>query len=405
MTASRQTTAGGDPAGYAMGYTYDLGGALAEETYPSGRVVKNVLDASGDLSMVQSAKCLDGTPSTSGTCTQQAGLWSYAKNFTYNAAGAVTSMQLGNGRWESTEFNSRLQPVQIALGATQNTADLLKLDYAYGTTQNNGNVQSQTITVPTVGVNNGFTAVQNYTYDELNRLKSAVENVTPTGGTASQAWKQTFTFDRYGNRNFDEANTTTLPQGCLAAVCNPQIDPANNRLIGYGVDSAGNTATDASGQTFIYDGDNKQVQVNNAQGVVGQYLYDGDGKRVKKYVPSTGEVTVFVYDAGGKLAAEYSTIVEAAQDAKVSYLTNDHLGSPRINTDATGAVTARHDYHPFGEEVFTAQRTTGLGYASDTIRKQFTSYERDTETDFDFAQARMYANRLGRFTSPDPLFF
>ncbi|KXK00613.1 MAG: cell well associated RhsD protein, partial [Acidobacteria bacterium OLB17] len=259
----------------------------------------------------------------------------------------------------------------------------------------------QAITVATVGVNNGFTAVQSYTYDELNRLKSAVENVTPAGGTASQSWKQTFAFDRYGNRNFNEANTTTIPQGCLAAVCNPQIDPATNRLVGYGFDSAGNTTTDAGGQTFIYDGENKQVQVNNAQGVVGQYLYDGDGKRVKKIVPSTGEVTVFVYDAGGKLVAEYSTIVEAAQDAKVSYLTNDHLGSPRINTDQNGQTISRHDYHPFGEEVFTAQRTTGLGYASDTVRKQFTGYERDTETDLDFAQTRYLASAFGRFSTPD----
>ncbi|MBT1655043.1 hypothetical protein KK470_30335, partial [Klebsiella pneumoniae] len=65
---------------------------------------------------------------------------------------------------------------------------------------------SQTITVPTVGANNGFTAVQSYSYDSLNRLKSAVENVTPHGGSASQSWKHTFTFDRHGNRRFDFAN-------------------------------------------------------------------------------------------------------------------------------------------------------------------------------------------------------
>ncbi|MCZ2391531.1 MAG: hypothetical protein LC113_10695 [Acidobacteria bacterium] len=71
---------------------------------------------------------------------------------------------------------------------------------------------------------------------------------------------------------------------------------------------------------------------------------------MKKFVPSTGEVTVFVYDAAGKQIAEYSTIVEAAQDANVSYLTNDHLGSQRINTDATGAVTARHDDNYYSEQ-------------------------------------------------------
>ena len=46
-------------------------------------------------------------------------------------------MQLGNGRWESTVFNSRLQPTQIALGSTGTGAqayDLLKLDYEYGGT-------------------------------------------------------------------------------------------------------------------------------------------------------------------------------------------------------------------------------------------------------------------------------
>jgi hypothetical protein len=83
---------------------------------------------------------------------------------------------------------------------------------------------------------------------------------------------------------------------------------------------------------------------------IGKYYYDGEGKRVKNVVPATGETTVFIYDTSGKLAAEYSTIVET-QNPKVSYLTADHLGSPRINTDQNGAVTARHDNQPFGEEI------------------------------------------------------
>jgi RHS repeat-associated protein len=116
---------------------------------------------------------------------------------------------------------------------------------------------------------------------------------------------------------------------------------------------------------------------------------------VKKVVPSTGETTVFIYDASGKLVAEYSTLVTPQQDAKVSYLTTDHLGSPRINTDQNGAVRARHDYQPFGEEI---QRAS---YGADAVRQQFTSYERDNETDLDYAKARMFGSSLGRFTSPD----
>jgi hypothetical protein len=69
-----------------------------------------------------------------------------------------------------------------------------------------------------------FTAVQDYTYDSLNRLKSAVENITPTGGSQSMSWQQTFEFDRYGNRNFDEANTTFTGFDKLCESGNAPID-------------------------------------------------------------------------------------------------------------------------------------------------------------------------------------
>jgi RHS repeat-associated protein len=118
-------------------------------------------------------------------------------------------------------------------------------------------------------------------------------------------------------------------------------------------------------------------------------------------VPGIGEVTVFVYSAGGQLAAEYSS--EMPQDHKVSYTTADYLGSPRILTDGNGATISRRDFHPFGEEIITANRTAALGYQPDALRQKFTSYERDNESGLDFAQARMYANSHGRFTSPDPV--
>ncbi len=399
VTGHQQTTDGGASGGYTTGYTFNLSGALIEETYPSGRVVKNVLDNNGDLETVKSKK------------NSNQGYFDYSKNFTYNAAGAVTSMQLGNGRWESTVFNSRLQPTQIALGTVQNGTDKLELDYSYGSTVNNGNIQNQTITIAGTG---GFTANQTYSYDSLNRLQQAYER--PDGWTESsctsdptKCWKQTFTFDRYGNRRFDEVNTTMPASFANPAVTNPTISTSNNRLTssGYSYDAAGNTTYDAALRKFTYDGENKQTKVestNSSQqvtGTVGEYWYDGDGKRVKKIAGD--EVTIFVYDAAGKLVAEYSTIVASAEDAKVAYLTNDHLGSPRINTDANGAATARHDYHPFGEEIVTSQRISALGYADDSVRKQFTGYERDDETDLDYAQARYYSRYTGRFATTDPI--
>jgi RHS repeat-associated protein len=122
---------------------------------------------------------------------------------------------------------------------------------------------------------------------------------------------------------------------------------------------------------------------------------------VKKVVPSTGEVTIFVYDAASKLIGEYATIVASVEDAKLAYLTADHLGSPRVLTDENGATISRRDFHPFGEEIATPQRTESLGYMNDTVRQKFTGYERDDESGLDYAQARYYANQRGRFTGVD----
>jgi RHS repeat-associated protein len=90
----------------------------------------------------------------------------------------------------------------------------------------------------------------------------------------------------------------------------------------------------------------------------------------------------------------------------VQWLVSDHLGTPRMVADQTGALSGikRHDYLPFGEEIGAGVggRTAGRGYVADSVRQQFAGYERDDEAGLDFAQARYYAHRQGRFTSVDP---
>ncbi len=111
-----------------------------------------------------------------------------------------------------------------------------------------------------------------------------------------------------------------------------------------------------------------------------------------------------MYDASGKMVAEYATTLSPTP--QVSYLTSDNLGTPRINTDANGNVIARHDYLPFGEELdstVTTVRNINLNYGDDGIKKKFTAYERDNESELDFAQARYYSSKLGRFYSTDPI--
>jgi RHS repeat-associated protein len=369
-------------------YTYDLAGNLKSETYPSGRVVRNTLDANGNLSKVESQKDSNST------------LAVYLDQIKYTASYAVKESRLGNGLWETTSYNNRLQVIQIGLGSSNTNTNLLKIAYDYGTaTQNNGALREQKITAA------GLTQpiVQSYGYDDLNRLETATE--TYAGGVPS--WQQTFSYDRFGNRRF--AAGSTIPNGGPPAVANPLINTSDNRFStgqGYVYDKAGSLTQDAESHRFAYDGESRQTKffnsTNTSENPDATYLYDGAGQRVRKLA---GQLeTVFVYDAGGQLIAEYSNDLPA--NPKQSYLTADHLGSPRIVTDQNGQVISRHDYMGFGEEVSTAyaNRLTTPGYGgADGIRQQFTGQERDTESGLDYAQARYYNSRHGRFTSADPL--
>ena len=136
------------------------------------------------------------------------------------------------------------------------------------------------------------------------------------------------------------------------------------------------------------------------------YVYDGEGKRVQKTV---GTTTTYVYDAAGNLTAEYGP---ASPVGGTTYLTADHLGSTRVVTNSSGAVVARYDYAPFGEELTAGidGRTTALLYSSnqyptvtpDGTDQKFTGKERDAETGLDFSGARYMSSVQGRFSSPDP---
>jgi len=93
--------------------------------------------------------------------------------------------------------------------------------------------------------------------------------------------------------------------------------------------------------------------------------------------------------------------------AQIHWLISDQLGTPRMIFDQSGSLAnvSRHDYLPFGEELFagTGGRTTVQGYsASDGVRQHFTGYEEDLETGLNFAQARYQSPTQGRFTSVDP---
>lgn len=367
VTSCRQVT---DTHSYPMAYTYDIAGNLKTETYPSGTVITTDYDAIGRLNKV------------SGPNNKV-----YAESFSYAAHGAVTEMKLGNGLWEHNTYNARLQVTAMGLGSSANSS-VVSIENTFSSTNNNGDILNQAIIVGK-GTGGQITMTQTFTYDSIDRLKTA--------GESGNAWSQTYSYDRFGNRWLSAG---MVLDSQLTPQLQSNIDAANNRLtLGQTLYNAqGNQTRDAAGRILAYNAENHLTNFNSGAGA---YTYDGFEKRVKKTIGAS--VTIFVYNVFGHLVAEYTS--DNPPGGTTSYLTTDQIGSVRVVTGSGGVVKARHDFLPFGEEIpsTVGARSTIAGYGvSDGIRQKFTSQERDTESGLDYFMARYYSGAQARFTSSDP---
>ncbi len=405
-------------------YSYNLAGGLTSLTYPSGRLVNTSYDGAGRVSGV------------TGGGTNAA----YVSNVAYAAHGAIKNMLRGDGLTESWTYNSRMQPASISVGTAGSPTSALGLSLYYcsgkalSCSDNNGNLQTISLAVPSVD--------QSFKYDALNRVVAAAEQPSAdmsvlagdtTCATASfpSAWWQGYCYDAYGNRWANPSGA--LPNAAFTPTASSNYPDNTNRLfvnVPPGVSNPydfGGNLTALGGYTFQYDAENRQIEANFNNGATPVastgYRYDGDGHRVQKIACPAGTsactasvsgatVTDYVYDAFGNLMAEYTLSGTApAAPCATCYVSVDHLGSTRAVTDGTtGSVMERHDYLPFGEELYagTGVRTTGLRYLTTSdplsVRQRFTGKERDSETNLDYFGARYFSGAQGRFTSADPTF-
>src|SRR6476661_7036665 len=193
--------------------------------------------------------------------------------------------------------------------------------FEWGTSDNNGNLQSVVTNHGGPGYQQPVTFKEYYGYDQLNRVlgsygKDINENLL---------WGQNFSYDRYGNRWV--TGTGGLPESGLTPTTN--IYNSANQMNATAYDAAGNQ-TQLGANTLVYDAENHVVQANEAPSSGGrqtQYVYDGDGRRVMKIDPWSPTRT-YVYDILGKLVGEYtSRPPSAAPPCSTCYLSTDHLGN------------------------------------------------------------------------------
>jgi RHS repeat-associated protein len=379
---------------YATSYAYNLAAQLTQITYPSGRVVQQSVDPIGRLCEI--------APSTTGCGTASN---PYATGYAYGTASQVTGFKYGNGLYASYGFSAdRLQlncldysTTNRSGACTHDGTTKFGLSYSYPSPPGNNGLFS--------GITDSADAGRSatYTYDSLYRLVSAV-----TGGSTNYpAWGLSETYDRYGNRS-----AQSIKSGCTGITCptNSVTPSATTNRLGspYTYDSGGNMTYDGL-NALIYDAENHTTSASGTS--AGAYVYDGNGLRVQKCLPACGGSnpnTVYVF-SGSKVIAEYdngagvtspsreyvysgAALLAKIDSSGTKYYHKDQL-SNRLVTDSSGNTLEQLGTFPFGESWYNA--------SSDKLL--FTTYERDSESGNDYAQARYNVSRLGRFSSPDPI--
>lgn len=105
------------------------------------------------------------------------------------------------------------------------------------------------------------------------------------------------------------------------------------------------------------------------------------------------------------LALVATTAAAAEAPDVIRFYHTDALGSVRVVSDVSGEVVSRHDYLPFGEEVWCEiGGRDAFGYCEDNsdLSRRFIGQERDAESGLDRFGIRYFASVHGRFTTTDP---
>lgn len=387
-----------------ISYAYNLDSTIASVTYPSGKTITYTVSNAQRLTAAKD--------NSSGT--------QFVYGASYAPPGGLSGLIAGqvsggfSGITESHSYNKRLEYTSSQAASATGTALNLALNY------NLSGGDNGTVTSIANNVDNGRT--QTLVYDPLNRISSAATQAT----SGTDCWGQGFSPDSLAN-----LNTVSVTQ-CSAGQLSVTVDGNNhiNSSGAYAYDAAGNMTQDGSGLTYTFDAENRLTLASGMSGGPYCYVYDGNGLRVAKKSSasscSSGTVTKIYWrslsgDALAETDGSGSTTNSAYNEyvffagrrvgsrngsGGIFYWFADPLGTTRSITtgngpsQTSGQLCYDADFTPYGQEI---SFTTRLQATACPPNYRFTGYEYDSETGLNYAFARYYSSRLGRFLSTDPL--
>ena len=291
---------------------------------------------------------------------------------------------------ETYAYNTLLQPAVIELGTSATHAlDSCRV-YNYYAGVTNPSACSETPSNWPTGTNNngdvagyyyndvvntGLNHKATYTYDGVNRLKTAA-------ATGSSTYSQTFTLDAYGNM---ACSASPSEVECLA----PTYSATNNRITtsGYTYDSAGNVTGDGT-YTYTWDAEAHLTKVVQSGTTISTQTYNALEQRVRDVTSSA--TTDEAYGAGGELLWRYTgststnrsfvpfngRILAEYYSGGTLFDHPDQLGSNSASTTYSGGACQEELFYPYGQ-LWTGSRklrhAPGIRQASRLRRRKPTS--------------------------------
>jgi RHS repeat-associated protein len=351
----------------ALGYQYDKNGRRTQLTYPGGVVATYGFDFA-DREQTLSVQIGAGVPQT------------VVAGTTYNAAGPLRALTLGNNLVETHLFDRRYVPDSITVAPSAGPA---LLSWDYGPTDGVGNIATiddllvaggpeRTYAYQpnqyflTSGNGTGLWGTRAWTYDRIgNRISETRDGQTDTydyvnGATdetpklatitlAGGAGTKAYAFDAAGNLDL-----LTLPGG---ASVDTKFD-AENRLEQVVHAGDGNSAS----VSFNYDG---RGFLANLGDLYSDGLESGDlacwkpgvGGTFGGYCPgpptysSAGTLLAvrnqYLFYLAGRPVAQ---MARSGNSGAWTYLSVDHLGTPILTSSAGQAVVWQGGFEPFGRD-------------------------------------------------------
>ena len=310
--------------------------------------------------------------------------------------GLVTG--LSDDRFSQTwQYNGHAEPLHIKQGV--DGAARLDTELVYNTV---GQIVEKIETLA-----DGSIRHYQYDYDQRRRLIEVVLNGERV---------EHYAYDANGSRTL----TTSVRRGLqdVSASYNhgDQLQQFGNTQYQY--DSNGRLsraiATTAQGERqtdYHYSSMGRLLQVQTPEADI-EYRYSALGNRVAKLID--GEVVerylwqdkttlLATYDGSGRLKQRFEYVLghvpsKFTQDGSSYYIITDHLGSPRLITDAQGQVQRAIDYDAYGNIVADSNPSLRIPFG-------FAGGLYDADTGLVRFGYRDYDPHTGRWTARDPIGF